>query len=78
MLFVDRKRLSIPEQSCLNDNDRVWLERVSRRCMFYIPPVFHVAHVNSRALLFHWRVMAALLRLCSQEVRDNFLAERFD
>ncbi|KAH3710294.1 hypothetical protein DPMN_069769 [Dreissena polymorpha] len=28
--------------------------------------------------LFHWRVLAALLRLCSQEVRDNFLDQRFD
>ncbi|KAH3884330.1 hypothetical protein DPMN_008309 [Dreissena polymorpha] len=78
MLFVSRQRLSIPEQSCLNDNDKVCLERVSRRLMFYIPPRFHVARVNSRALLLHWRVLAALLRLCSQEVRDNFLAQRFD
>ncbi|KAH3704480.1 hypothetical protein DPMN_120399 [Dreissena polymorpha] len=77
MLFVGRQRLSISEQSCLNDKDQVWLERVSRRFMFYIPPIFHVARVNSRALLFHWRVLAALLKLCSQEVRDDFFAQRF-
>ncbi|KAH3718484.1 hypothetical protein DPMN_061288 [Dreissena polymorpha] len=75
MLFASRQRLSIPEQSCLNDNDKVWLERVSRRFMFYIPPILHVARVNSRALLFHRRVLAALLRLCSQKVRDSFLAQ---
>ncbi|KAH3737759.1 hypothetical protein DPMN_044353 [Dreissena polymorpha] len=62
MLFVSRQRLSVPEQSCLNDNDKVWVKRVSRRFMFYIPPIFHVARVNSRALLFHWRVLAVLLR----------------
>ncbi|KAH3786043.1 hypothetical protein DPMN_164144 [Dreissena polymorpha] len=76
MLFVERQRLSISKQSCLK-KDQVWLERVSRRFMFNIPPVFHIARVNTRALL-HWRVLAALLRLCSQEVRGNFLAQRFD
>ncbi|KAH3799072.1 hypothetical protein DPMN_152675 [Dreissena polymorpha] len=45
---------------------------------FYIPTVFFVARVNSRALLFNLKVFAALLRLCIQEVSDTFLAHRLD
>ncbi|KAH3839960.1 hypothetical protein DPMN_113400 [Dreissena polymorpha] len=47
--------------------------RVVRRFIFYIHlPVFHVARINSRALLLHWKVLAELPRLCNQEFRETF------
>ncbi|KAH3801424.1 hypothetical protein DPMN_155074 [Dreissena polymorpha] len=77
MLFVHRVKLAIPERSWLYDGDQAWLERVCRRFLWSIPSVFHVARVHSRAVLFHWRVMAALLKLCGPEFRDNFVAQKF-
>ncbi|KAH3824095.1 hypothetical protein DPMN_125923 [Dreissena polymorpha] len=77
MVFVRRVRLNIPENSWLCNNDQALMERVCRQFDWIIPAVFHVARVNSRALPFHRRVMAARLKKCGPELRSDFRAQRF-
>ncbi|KAH3858917.1 hypothetical protein DPMN_101561 [Dreissena polymorpha] len=53
------------------------MERICRRFLWHVPDEFHVSRVNSRALLFHWRVLAAMLCLGDESLRANFFNQRF-
>ncbi|KAH3848394.1 hypothetical protein DPMN_090755 [Dreissena polymorpha] len=63
MIYLHRVLLAIPVESCLYERDREKIERICRRFLWNIPAEFHILRVNSRALLFHWRVLAAMLCL---------------
>ncbi|KAH3724158.1 hypothetical protein DPMN_049968 [Dreissena polymorpha] len=77
MIYLHRLPLAIPADSCLYERDRERMERICRRFLWHVPDEFHVPRVNSRALLFHWRVLAAMLCLGNESLRANFFNQRF-
>ncbi|KAH3836263.1 hypothetical protein DPMN_109633 [Dreissena polymorpha] len=68
MIYLHPVPLAIPAESCPYERNREKMERICQRFFWHIPAEFHVSMVNSRALLFHWRVLAAILCLGGAEV----------
>ena len=73
MEFVHRRKLQIPDNAVVHDLDRPWIERVGRKFFWFIPRMLRLPRVNSRVLLFHWRVQLALLVLLRPRDQKQYL-----
>jgi hypothetical protein len=75
--WVNSKR-AISSDAFVPDSDRDWLTGICQNNFWDVPEKFLLNPVNSKALLFHWRVLAVLLSNLSSSERMRFQQGRLD
>lgn len=69
--WVNRQKM-IPDDAFVPETDEKWLSATCQIAHWRIPHKYSLHPVNSRALLFHWRVLVVMLNHVSEKLRLEF------